>query len=137
MEGRPIDLRLNISTGDGESLEDLQVATVDLREELIEAGFAARTLPQARSGLPEKAKGATGSILGDIIVAAVPVVLPKLFAVLRSWKGRNHRRSFQLRPLTAHVPSEVLLDSGAADYDLDRFVELLVKNMSPGERGPQ
>ena len=124
----PVSLLLSVSPGDGSSSDELDLAARDLRAELVESGIADAKLDDSKP-LPVGAKGTTGSILGDVVVAVMPTLLSKLFDLLRDWKARSPTRSIKLKAMIDGKRVEIAVDGTDADTVA---VNLLERLQRPG-----
>lgn len=112
MNGSLVKVRLHVDLGSDASDEEVDVATHDLRSELLEGGVDQVDAVQRTA--PPGAKG-TGSIIGDIAVAVLPALLPKLIDLLKDWKGRSESRSIKVRAQVDGSPIEISIDGKGAD----------------------
>jgi hypothetical protein len=113
-----IELLLQVSTGAGESDEELDRATRDLRDELLGAGTSRAELVESKVPPPPGAKGPVEHLIGNIAVAAVSAMIPRLLEILKEWKTRSHGRGFKGRVLIDGHPSDILFDDLEANHAL-------------------
>lgn len=113
-----IELLLQVSTGAGQADEELDRATRDLRDELLSAGTPRAELLESKGPPPPGAKGPVETIVGNIAVAAVSAMIPRLLEILKDWKIRAHGRSFKVRGLIDGRPSDILFDDLEANHAL-------------------
>jgi hypothetical protein len=111
-----VNLGIQLSLGDRAPADELDIATRQLRLELLDAGLGDVDLVPANT--PENAKGSTGSVLGDLAVAVLPALLPKVFELLMEWKRRRSaERSVKVIAKVDGKPIEVTLSGSGADAD--------------------
>src|SRR4029079_9961800 len=96
MDHLPVRLGVRISLDGNPSDEELDIAARDLQSELLDAGLEHADLGQVAQPAPGS-KGTTGSVFGDLAIAVLPTLLPKLIDLLREWRGRSRDRSLKIR----------------------------------------
>ena len=120
----PVSLLLSVSPGDDASSDELDLAARELRAELAESGIADAKLDDGHA-LPPGAKGSTGSILGDVVVAVMPTLLSRLFDLLRDWKGRSPTRSIKLKAMIDGKRVEIAVEGADAETVAMNLLERL------------
>jgi hypothetical protein len=110
MSQDPIELRLEVVLGGGASDDQVDLAARDLRAELIESGFDRVELAEDVGPLPSGAKGGPMHAVGSIALALAPMVVPRLFDLLKEWRHRATGRSFKLKAVLNNRVVEVAFD---------------------------
>jgi len=122
MDHLPVRLGVRISLDGNPSDEELDIAARDLQSELLDAGLEHADLVQVAQP-PPGSKGTTGSVFGDLAIAVLPTLLPKLIDLLREWRGRSRDRSLKIRAEIDGKPVELMLDG--ADFSADAIGALV------------
>src|SRR5262245_18638508 len=120
-EAGSLVLTVEVDDGDAEDVDEL---TRDLLEE-IRRGSDVETAELARTGDPPAGAKGAGTEIGTVIVLTLPVALPGLVALLRSWLERPRDRHIKVALKLAHggaVSVEYPVGSMTRD-DLMQLVE--------------
>lgn len=128
--GDQVKIEAIVGLGPGVGADELDEVTRDLVLELRDRGVSA-SLQTDPDGLPSLAKGAEAVTIGTIVLAALPLALPKLMDTLRAWIDRSARRSLTVRIVTNGTPTEYHLDGkGLEGADLARAFERVMTSGS-------
>jgi hypothetical protein len=115
MDDSMVSMQLRVGLGDGTPDDDLDLATRDLRLELLDAGVGEAEMPSA--AIPTGAKAGTGSVVGDLAIAVLPTLLPKLIDLLKEWRNRAEGRSIKVQAEVDGNPVEITIGGKGADAD--------------------
>jgi hypothetical protein len=111
-----VQLEVAIGVGSGARPDEVDEATRDLLEELRESGLTAR-LKRDDGPAPVGSKGVDPVTIGTILMAALPLALPKLVDIFRSWVQRSAKRSLTVRAVVDGRAREYHLDAAGLDSD--------------------
>jgi hypothetical protein len=109
MDETLVSFHVVVSPGDGAPDDEIDLTAHRLRSELLEVGVTSVELA-AGNERPTGAKGSTGTILGDLAVAVLPALLPKLIDLLIEWRKRASSRSVKVRAEIDGQTVEVALE---------------------------
>jgi hypothetical protein len=115
MDESAIKLKLTVSLGRGVPDDEVDLVTRDLRSQLLDAGM--KRVDLATAALPANAKAGTGSVVGDLMLAVLPVLLPKLVELIKSWRAEAPKRSVTVRAEVNGAPVEIILDGSDASAE--------------------
>jgi len=91
-----LTLELSIGPDQNHSLDQLDLATRYLREELYDLGVDSAEMTSG-SEVPTGAKSAEAVTFGALAVAVLPTFLPKLVEYLQSWCMRAEDRKVRIK----------------------------------------
>lgn len=131
MDESLVNLELHVDLGSDASDEDIDVATHDLRSELLESGVG--DVDALSKEAPPGSKG-TGSIIGDLAIAVLPTLLSRLFDLLKSWKDRSESRSIKIRAKVDGTFVEIAIDGKGADAEAAAKLLARVAHKAPASK---
>ena len=125
-EDHELLITLSLSDGDQEELAEL---TGELRSEL--ADLDVDSIENVSLGEPpEGAKAADWVAIGQMVVTLAPVVIPPVFAAVKSWIERKPSVPVKVRIKLGKKISEIEYDpTRTSAEELDRLVKTLGKTL--------
>ena len=116
-----IQLNIEISASDAMD-EDIDLMTRQLLSELREMDVESAELAKGGSA-PHGTKSVDPVMMGNIAVAVLPSVLPKVVDFVQSWAARGHRRTVKFK---GKVSGQSIEFEGSAE-DLQQLLATLAR----------
>ena len=115
----PIQLNIEISASDATE-EDIDQMTRQLLSELRDMEVESAELTKGDPA-PHGTKSVDPVMMGNIAVAVLPSILPKIVEFVQSWAMRGHGRAVKFK---GRVGGQVIEFEGSAE-DLQKLLEIL------------
>jgi hypothetical protein len=124
-----VTLQVSVSLGERVPDDDVDLAARDLRNVLLEAGIEeVGFVPVER---PLNSKGSTGTLIGDLALAVLPALLPKVIDLLKEWKSGSEARAIKVRGAIDGTPIEISIDGKGADAEA---IGRILAGLQPGKQ---
>jgi hypothetical protein len=129
-------IHINLKLGAGEQADEslLDQLTRQLRGEIQEMGAESAELAAAGTP-PEGAKAVEFALLGELVVAVLPSMLPNLIGIVASWLSRGADRKIRINAQVGDRRIE--LEGSTKDVTGDKMPQFLQELMASLEEGKQ
>jgi len=125
------EIQIQISLDDGKDDDKTDMASRQLRKELVEIGFTTASLVSGEN-LPEYAKGIDPVVLGTLLVSISPIMLTKFLDFLHAWSLRQENRVIKIKIQTnANQIIEIEVPETTSPDEVKKWINEIKSTISP------
>jgi hypothetical protein len=125
MEGAALQLRIDVGVEPDADAAELEEATLQLRDELLDLDVDNVEHP-AHGAAPPGTRAVEAAILGTLVVTATREVAGSVVRAVSDWLGRRPNRSVKLQ-----VENDIVEVTNASSEDQRRLIEAFLQRHSP------